>query len=304
MKAVDLFSGSGGFSEGARQAGAHVVYAANHWPLAVAAHELNHPETRHECQDLRQADWTKLPRYDLLLASPACQGHSTASQPKRRAYHDVMRATAWAVVDCADVTEPAALVVENVPSFKKWRLFPEWRASLLKLGYHLQEHVLVASEISETPQRRERLFIVGTRKRAPVLSFKRHAEPAFGPHLEPDAGGWKPWSAATEGAQARFAKGRANHGRTFLSQHVTDHPGVPLHEPIRTITTIDGHWVLVDGNRYRALTKRELMRAMGFRDSYRWPEGAKAKDVAKLAGNAVPPPMARELVKATMKIAA
>ena len=48
--------------------------------------------------DLRQADWTTLPEYDLLCASPACQGHSPASQPRRRLYHDALRATAFAVI--------------------------------------------------------------------------------------------------------------------------------------------------------------------------------------------------------------
>ena len=37
MKAIDLFAGAGGFSTGARMAGAQVVWAANHWPAAVAA---------------------------------------------------------------------------------------------------------------------------------------------------------------------------------------------------------------------------------------------------------------------------
>ena len=38
MKAIDLFAGAGGFSEGARAAGVNVVWAANHWPAAVAVH--------------------------------------------------------------------------------------------------------------------------------------------------------------------------------------------------------------------------------------------------------------------------
>lgn len=145
MRAIDLFAGWGGFTLGAELAGVHVAWAANHWPLAVEAHSVNHPRTEHACQDLRQADWTALPSYELLLASPACQGHSQASQPKRRRYHDAMRATAWAVVDCADVTEPRALVVENVPDFRRWRLYPLWREALEALGFRLQEHVVRAS---------------------------------------------------------------------------------------------------------------------------------------------------------------
>jgi len=78
MDAIDLFAGLGGFSEGAEQAGVRVVWAANHWPAAVQVHANNHPETEHVCQDLQQADWTQVPKHDLLLASPACQGHSRA----------------------------------------------------------------------------------------------------------------------------------------------------------------------------------------------------------------------------------
>lgn len=78
IKAIDLFAGLGGFSQGARLIGAPVVWAANHWPRAVATHAANHPETDHVCQDLQQADWTKTPACNLLLASPCCQGHSHA----------------------------------------------------------------------------------------------------------------------------------------------------------------------------------------------------------------------------------
>lgn len=300
MRAIDLFAGAGGFTAGATQAGAHVVWAANHWPIAVATHAANHPETQHECQDLRQADWTKLPQFDLLLASPACQGHSEASQPKRRAFHDEMRATAWAVVDCADVTEPRAIVVENVPQFPEWRLYPSWRNALERIGYTLQEHVLVATDFG-VPQLRRRLFIVATRK--PVaLSFPRlGVAPAFAPCVDWSAGGWRPTSEATPGAQARFAKARARIGKTFLSQHVTGHPGVPLDEPIRTITCANQHWTIVDGDRYRYLTPRELARGMSFADTYRI--GGTTAEQTKQIGNAVPPLMAAGVVARVMEAA-
>lgn len=296
MRAIDLFAGWGGFTLGAQQAGVEVVWAANHWRTAVETHALNHPGIAHECQDLRQADWTRLPSYELLLASPACQGHSQASQPRRRAYHDEMRSTAWAVVDCADVTSPRAIVVENVLDFRRWRLYPQWRGALEALGYSLTEVVRRATWHG-VPQRRERLFIIGTRKPgfrfdAPVLE---PAEPAFGPCIDWDAPGWRPVSKAQKGAQIRIARGRERCGRRFLSQHVTGHPGVPLSEPIRTITT-KFQWILVDGDRYRAVTPRELARGQSFPDSFRWSDAIPGADVIKGIGNAVPPKMARDVV--------
>lgn len=72
MNAIDLFSGLGGFSTGAAMAGVKVVWAANHWRLAVDYHAANHPLAHHECQDLHQADWSAIPRHDIGLGSPSC----------------------------------------------------------------------------------------------------------------------------------------------------------------------------------------------------------------------------------------
>jgi len=49
---IDLFCGCGGFSEGARQAGAKVILAVDCWKEALAVHEANHPETEHLCTTL------------------------------------------------------------------------------------------------------------------------------------------------------------------------------------------------------------------------------------------------------------
>lgn len=309
MRAVDLFAGWGGFSLGGEAAGLDVVYAANHWPTAVAVHAANHPATRHECQDLRQADWTRLPAYDVLLASPCCQPHSRAGRVNKRwgtehqARHDADRATAWAVVDCADATEPKVVVVENVPAFRAWRLYPVWRAALEALGYELQEHVVVASRHGHTPQRRERLFVIGVHGRARAVAFEEHAEPAFGPCIDWNEGEWRDVSLASPGAQARFARARSKIGDRALVQHVSRGGLVPLHEPIRTITTKD-QWAVLDGDRYRPLTTREYARAMGFPDSYKWPGTLSRADVIRGLGNAVPPELARRACQAGMEAVA
>lgn len=302
MKAIDLFAGFGGFTAGAEMAGAHVVWAANHWQLAVDVHARNHPLTVHVCQDLRQADWSSLPAFNLLLAAPACQGHSSASQPKRRAYHDAMRATAWSVVDCADVTQPRAIVVENVLAYRNWRLYGHWRAALETLGYRLTELVVDASRHG-VPQRRQRLFIVGLRSRRPFyFASPLRPEMAFGECLEePDPGGWKLVAKAMPGARDRIRAAQKRSGRRCLVQHVTGHPGVPLDQAIRTITTKD-HWVLVDGEAYRNLTPRELARGMSFPDSYELPDAPRTH-VLRGLGNAVAPLVARDLIQAVQEAA-
>jgi site-specific DNA-cytosine methylase len=158
MRAIDLFAGAGGFSTGAAMAGCTVVWAANHWPAAVQVHANNHPDTLHVCQDLQQADWTSVPAHDLLLASPACQGHSRA-RGKERPHHDAQRSTAWAVVSAAECHRPAVVLVENVPEFAQWQLYPAWAAAMQALGYSLAPTVIDAADHG-VPQHRDRLITV------------------------------------------------------------------------------------------------------------------------------------------------
>jgi DNA (cytosine-5)-methyltransferase 1 len=302
VRCVDLFAGWGGFSLAAESAGCDVLWAADHWPLAMEVHAHNHPDTTHVCQDLRQADWSALPEYDVLLAAPACQGHSQAAQPSRarsgrtRTYHDALRATAWAVVDCAEVTGPRAIIVENVPDFTRWKLYPKWRECLESLGYNVAETRIVASHLGVVPQRRERLFVVATLGGLPNLTFKRQPEPAIGPCIDWRAGTWKPVSEArTAPARRRLMAAASRYSRAIV-QHVSHHNGLPVSEPIRTVTTKD-QWAVVRNGKYRPLTVRENARAMGFPDSYTWPDTATRKDVIKGLGNAVCPPVGRALIE-------
>ena len=306
LRCIDLFAGWGGFTLGAELAGAEVVWAANHWQLAVNAHSANHPDTIHVCQDLRQADWSAVPDYELLLASPACQGHSSAARGARKfdvqqkKKHDALRATAWAVVDCVEVTEPDFFIVENVPYFMEWKLFPRWLGSLEDLGYELEPHVLTASHHG-VPQRRERLYLVGARGQKLGLRFKKSKEPGIDTCLLPDEDEhWKSLRDGASGVRAAAKRGQQKYGDTFMVNNVTGHGGIPLTEPIRTITT-KAQWSLVRGDQYRALMIEELACGMGFPHDYTWPIGSRRTDIVMGLGNAVCPPVARDIIRAIEK---
>ena len=295
IDAVDLFAGAGGFTTGAEAAGVRVLWAGNHWPAAVACHRANHPGVEHVCQDLHQADWTAVPRHDLLLASPSCTGHAHA-RGKDRPHHDAARSTAWAVVSCAEAHRPACVVVENVPELRNWILWPAWQDAMRRLGYSLAEHVCDAADFG-TPQHRERLIVVGTRSKAPIrLELPRLPHVPASAIVDLDAGRWstvdKPGrSLAT---LARIAQGRADgHGDRFLIPFYGQGSGLTgrgLSRPIGTITT-RARWAIVNGERMRMLTVDETRRAMGFPDGYRL--GATVAESIHLLGNAIPPPMAR-----------
>lgn len=300
MDVIDLFAGAGGSSEGARQAGARIVWAANHWPLAVEVHQRNHPETEHACQDLHQCDWTSVPRADLVLASPSCRGHSQAGSSVGRGRrnkaptHDSDRATAWAVVSCLEVGRPPIAVVENVVELRSWVLYPAWRQALAALGYTAHEHVVQAADLG-VPQERERLFVTLVRGSTPFELHlpRRDRVPARAVMTETDRG-WAPWRRLPPAARARVERSRRRHGGEFVAHYVSDDYGHALDEPLPTITT-KHQFAWIRGAQRRMFTGREYANAMGFPPSYKL-TGYVSHD-CKLVGNAVPPPVMRAIVE-------
>lgn len=304
MDAIDLFAGLGGFTEGAEMAGCRVLWAGNHWPAAVQTHADNHPEVEHVCQDLHQADWRAVPRHDLLLASPACQGHSPA-RGKERPHHDVTRSTAWAVVSALEYHRPAFGVVENVPEFTRWALFPAWCSALTALGYSIAPHLIDAADHG-VPQHRTRVLIVLSKSRFPMeLALPKREYVPASTIIDFDSGKWSPVEKPGRSAATlrRIANGRRQHGDRFLAPFYGSGSGLTgrsLARPIGTITTRD-RWAVIDGERMRILTIPESRRAMGFRDSYRLPE--RQRDAMHMLGNAVCPPMVRDVIHALRRAA-
>jgi DNA (cytosine-5)-methyltransferase 1 len=304
VKAIDLFAGAGGFSTGAAQAGCRVIWAANHWPTAVQWHTVNHPDTVHACQDLQQADFRDAPAHDLLLASPACQGHSRA-RGTDKPHHDAQRSTAWAVVTCAEVHRPTAVVLENVPEFTGWALYPAWCAAMHALGYALAPMVLDAADHG-VPQHRRRLFIVATRSKHPVqLRLPQRAHAPASSVIDFSAGQWSPVRKPGRSPRtlARIEAGRARFGDRFVAPYYgsgSGETGRSLHRPIGTLTT-RARWALVDGDRMRMVLTSEGRALMGFPDGYQLPNGeAKAWH---LLGNAVAPVVACDVIQA-LRVAA
>jgi len=301
--AVDLFAGLGGFTEGATRAGATVIWAANHWPVAVEYHRLNHPQTTHACQDLRQFDFGQVPDHDLALMSPCCQGHSRAA--RKRASHDASRATAWAVVSLLEAKRPQLGLVENVEEFRSWQLFPAWSMAVQALGYSIAPHICDAAD-SGVPQHRRRLFLVLTRSRVPLkLNLERRPHRPVAEVIRWDAYPWSPIYRPDRSRKTleRVAAGRREHGECFVMPYYgsgSGQRGRSAHRPLGTVTT-RARWAVVRGDQMRMLQPDELREAMSFPPTYQLP-GNKAL-ATHLLGNAVCPLQAQTLVEALRRCA-
>lgn len=245
-----------------------------------------------------------MPAHDLLMASPACQGH-THARGKERSHHDATRSTAWAVVSAAEYHRPAYVMVENVPEFARWALYPAWCAAMSALGYALSPIILDAADLG-VPQHRKRLFIVGTRSKHPVeLALPVFAHVPALSFVDFGAGKWAPVNRPGRSPRTltRVAAGRRQYGSRFLAPYYgsgSGETGRCLSRPIGTITTRD-RWSVIDGDCMRMLTADENRAAMAFPAEYRLPENHRL--AVHMLGNAVPPPMTREVINALRKAA-
>lgn len=119
---VDNFAGGGGASTGIEMAiGRSVDIAINHDPDAIAMHRVNHPATRHYCEDVWQVDpVAACAGVPVALAwfSPDCTHFSRAKGGKP--VDKNIRGLAWVTVKWAALVRPAVIMLENVPEIRTW----------------------------------------------------------------------------------------------------------------------------------------------------------------------------------------
>lgn len=119
---VDNFAGGGGASTGIEMAiGRSVDIAINHDKDAIAMHKVNHPNTKHYCEDVWQVDPKEaVGENSVALAwfSPDCRHFSRAKGGKP--VDKNIRGLAWVTIRWAYMVRPRVIMLENVPEIQTW----------------------------------------------------------------------------------------------------------------------------------------------------------------------------------------
>jgi DNA (cytosine-5)-methyltransferase 1 len=196
-------------------------------------------------------------------------------------------------------------VIENVVDFASWSLYPAWRMAMEALGYCLAPHIIDAADHG-VPQHRERLFIVATRSKHPLMMrFPLRDRVPASSFIDFDAGRWQPINKAgrAEATLRRVAAGRAEFGERFIMPYYGGGSGLTgrsIKRPVGTITTRD-RWAVVCGDRMRMFSASECRAAMGFPASYILPRQHRL--AIHMLGNSVAPPAARDVIQAVKEFA-
>lgn len=330
-RAVDLFCGAGGLTEGLRQAGYKVIGAVELDALACSTYRLNHRRVK-----LWEIDVTRLSgaammkalklrpgELDLLAACPPCQGFSTMrTKNGTRWNRDPRNNLIFDVLRIVRSMKPMSVMLENVPGLAESRQYVAFRKGLESLGYRVKWDVLNAVDFA-VPQRRRRLVLLASRLGEPefaqnagsyrtVRQFignlpppERSRDPLHNYLIRRSKKVEEIIRRIPRNGGSRLALGRSDQLPCHIrSDGFKDVYGrMAWDKPAPTIT---GGCINPSKGRFlhprahRAITLREAALLQTFPKTYRFPLDQGRYAVALLIGNALPPEFIRRIV-ANMK---
>ena len=177
LNCVDLFAGAGGFTLAAQNAGFDVRVAIENDPHAANTYRKNFcsgPSRPHLVEtDIELVDAAELAASifddtnvcDLILGGPPCQGFST-HRIKGAGIGDKRNDLIHAYFNFVCAFSPSAFLMENVPGML-WDRHSEYLDRFYEegaqAGYNIAPPIIVDARDYGIPQRRKRVFILGTR---------------------------------------------------------------------------------------------------------------------------------------------
>jgi DNA (cytosine-5)-methyltransferase 1 len=156
LRAIDLYSGVGGWALGLRLAGIEVVASYEHWGKA---NETNFKNNRHQAQtiDIRKLDLSDLPdQIDIVVGSPPCTQFSFSNRGGSGDIDDGLQ-DIIKFLTIVDHLKPKVWAMENVPRVAKIIVSELKKGGRLEKFSHLsiEPHIVNMEEFG-LPQRRRR----------------------------------------------------------------------------------------------------------------------------------------------------
>ena len=316
---IELFSGCGGMALGFKNSGINSELLVEIDKDSCETLSLNFKNTEIVCDDIANVDFKKFRNtIDIVAGGFPCQAFSYAG--KSKGFEDTRGTLFFDFARCVKEVMPKVAIGENVRgliSHDKGRTLSTMVRTLEDLGYNVQYKLLLAQYFN-VPQKRERVFIVATRKDLPN-TYKYPEELDYFVPLEvalkdcppsegqeypkrkkeimdmvPQGGYWKdlPIEIQKEYMKGSFYLGG---GKTGTARRLS------MKEPSLTLVTspAQGQTERCHPTKTRPLTIRESARIQTFPDSWEFSGslGSKYKQI----GNAVPVNLAYHVGKSVIK---
>lgn len=167
MIGIEVFSGPGGMGLGANKAGIDVKLAIEKNSYAAQTYLVNHKNTSvvvDSVENIQNFSFKRDKSPLIIFGGPPCQGYSNSNR-KTRSSENPMNWLFQEFIRIAKLNNPDWILIENVPGLKnmeKGFFLEKICDQLHKIGYTPSLSILNAADFG-VPQRRERLFIVGSK---------------------------------------------------------------------------------------------------------------------------------------------
>ena len=168
LKIINLFSGAGGFSLGAKRAGFDIAGSIEIDPKAIFVYKRNFPNTSPWQKDISSISATEiLQTFDLqvgkidgIIGGPPCQGFSHMGQNDSGDPRNKLFIHFFEIVNDAI---PKFFLAENVPGIlsEKNAQFVEQALSKVEKKYKILEPMKLVAKEFGVPTTRERVFFFG-----------------------------------------------------------------------------------------------------------------------------------------------
>jgi DNA (cytosine-5)-methyltransferase 1 len=334
--AADLFCGAGGLSRGLKDAGIDVKAGWDLDPDCRWAYELGVGAQFRtaDVADLSVEEVSKAlagAEVRLLAGCAPCQTFSTYLRGPKAVQASDGR---WTLLDhfgrIVEGVLPEFVSMENVPAAAMYPAYKRFVGTLERLGYCVRHEVIDCQELGLPQARRRRVLLasrIGTAPQVTVGLARRNVRDSIGQmpaieagaswpadpyhrasalsnlnlrrlRLTPEGGDWRNWPE-----ELRLACHTRTSGKTYRGVYGR----MWWDKPAPTLTTLCGG---VGNGRFghpeqdRAITLREAALLQGFPENYEFKapnEKLRPRTVARLIGNAVPPPLGKAIGEAILQ---
>ena len=255
-------------------------------------------------RDIRAVKTEEIPEFDILTGGFPCQSFSIVAQnPKRLGVKDERGKLFFEMCRILRERQPKCFIAENVKGIltaNKRSAFPLILKEFEESGYEVQYQILNSADYG-VPQKRERVIIIGFRKDLNITFSFPEAE-------IDDETKYIPLKTVIEKRvdEKYFFSERAVAGMMKKRESMNKGRAQNINKPCNTVgahlakvSLNSTDPVLMEGERYRRFTPREVARIQSFPDDFEL-VGSEAAQYRAL-GNAIPPVMFWYVAKAVSK---
>lgn len=323
LKLISLFSGCGGMDLGFRgdfnimgkryeRNPYDILFSNDIVQKACDTYSYNFDHEAY-CCDIKELDYSLLPKADVVIGGFPCQDFSLAG--KRKGLSTDRGKLYIEMKKVIEYIKPMAFVAENVDGIRRSKAGDDTSAldiildDFRNLGYNVVYKVLNAADYG-VPQNRIRVIIVGIK--ADLHKFMKYPKPTNGNDCD------NPWITSREAIDDLWdmidKTTIKNHtskdyskAKFYPGKHTQGNCRIKADKPSPTIRSehhgnIEGHYRTTNPNvpddmtGWRRLSVRECARLQTFPDNFEFP--VSSSDAYKQIGNAVPPVLAWHIARA------